>query len=66
MQKIDTMLKMKSNLELELEKDYDEALKDENFKIIVSKLKRKREELIKYTSSLEKCAKEYACCSFSF
>ncbi len=50
------------NLHSLLEEAYDEALKDDNFKEIISKLKMKRENLINYTSSLEECALEYSHC----
>lgn len=45
-----------------LDEAYDEALKDENFKEFVSKLKIKREVLKKYTSLLEESSLEYSNC----
>ena len=54
--------KKTNNLQRDLEKAYDEALKNEDFKELVVKLKRKREELIHYTSTLEDCALEYSHC----
>ena len=49
-------------LNYDLEKAYDEALKDEDFKALVTKLGLPRKDLIKYTTLLEKSAKEYANC----
>lgn len=62
MQKVSEMTKPKNNLKSSLEESYDEALKDENFKQLVCKLKLKRETLINYTSTLEECAEEYSHC----
>ncbi|MBQ9011744.1 MAG: primosomal protein DnaI [Bacilli bacterium] len=45
-----------------LNETFDEALKDDVFKEVVVKTKLKREELIKYTSTLEECALEYGHC----
>ena len=52
----------KAKLNYNLEKAYDEALKDEDFKALVTKLGIQRKFLIKYTSLLEQSAKEYANC----
>lgn len=45
-----------------LEKEYLEALKDENFKKLVSKIKLPKEKLMKYTSLLEVSSKEICNC----
>ena len=47
-----------------LEKNYEEALKNENFYELVSKLNYPKKELMKYTSRLEDCAKEYEHCKY--
>lgn len=62
MQSIKTKLKPKKNLDNLLNEAYDEALKNKDFKELVTKTKRKREELVKYTSVLEECTKEYTNC----
>ena len=62
MQKLETKLNKHPNLDEMLNKSYDEALKDKDFKELVVKTKLKRKDLIKYTSTLETCAKEYANC----
>ena len=54
--------KTKVNLNEVLNDAYDEALNDENFKELVTKTKLKRDFLIKYTSTLEECSKEYGHC----
>lgn len=45
-----------------LEKDFENALSQESFYELVSKLPISRQELIKYTSTLEECASEYEHC----
>ena len=62
MQKLQENLKINNNLNNLLNEAYDEALKNENFKELVTKIKLKRELLIKYTSILEECANEYSNC----
>jgi len=62
MQKLSEKLEYKNNLDDLLNESFDEALKDKNFKEVVTKMKLKREELIKYTSVLEECALEYGNC----
>lgn len=62
MKKISEHLNKKDNLDNLLNKSYDEALKNSDFKELVVKTKLKREVLVKYTSILEECAKEYANC----
>jgi len=52
----------KTKLEEELKASYEEALKDPSFFDLVSKLSFSKKELMKYTSSLEECAKEYHNC----
>ena len=54
--------KTKANLDKTLNEAFDEALKDECFKQLATKTKFKREDLIKYTTTLEECAYEYANC----
>lgn len=62
MQKLKKHLKIDSNLNDTLDEAFDEALKNEEFKIFVSKIKLKRETLKKYTSLLEESSKEYHNC----
>lgn len=64
MQKLKDTLesRKKSNLDSLLNEAFDEALKDDNFKEVATKTKLKREELIKYTSTLEECTLEYTNC----
>ena len=52
----------KEKVNNQLEKNYNEALKDEDFKSLVEKIKLPKEKLIKYTSTLETCSKNYAKC----
>ena len=47
----------------ELEKSYNEALKDENFKKFVDKIKLPSTTLIKYTSLLQSSCEEYTNCT---
>jgi primosomal protein DnaI len=51
-----------TNYKSSLVKDYKEALKDERFKELVSKLNASEDTLMKYTSFLEESACEYANC----
>lgn len=53
----------KTDITNNLELSFNEALKDEDFKKFVSKIKLPREELIKYTSQLEESFHEYRNCS---
>ena len=53
----------KTDITKNLELSFNEALKDEEFKKFVSKIKLPHEELIKYTSQLEESFKEYRNCS---
>ncbi|MBR2587888.1 MAG: primosomal protein DnaI [Bacilli bacterium] len=62
MKKINENLKQNKNIDDILEESYDEALKNEEFKTFVSKIKLKREQLKKYTSLLEESSKEYYNC----
>ena len=62
MEHIKNIIKPKINLDKKLNEEFDEALKDENFKFLAAKTKFKREKLIKYTTSLQECAKEYSHC----
>ena len=52
----------RESLQFDLEKSYDEALKNDEFKKLVTDLKVARKFLIKYTSILEKSAVEYSNC----
>lgn len=62
METLKEKLKVRKSLITDLEEAYDEALKNEEFKKFVSKIKLKRNILIKYTSSLEESFKEYNNC----
>lgn len=55
-------LKLKPFIKDKLKKDYEDALKDEDFSLLVSKLKVSKEVLINNTSTLEECAKNYKQC----
>ncbi len=59
-----TLKEMGMNTELNksLKENYKKALKDENFKELVSKIKLSEEELMKYTSLLEESSCEYNHC----
>lgn len=46
----------------ELEKSYEEALKNKDFKNFIEKIKMPKEILMKYTSTLEECSKEFSNC----
>ncbi len=50
------------NSNFDLEASFDEALENEEFKKFIEALKVPRKHLIKYTSILEKSAKEYNNC----
>ncbi|MCI9234067.1 MAG: cell division protein ZapE, partial [Bacilli bacterium] len=52
----------KKKLEEELNRSYEEALKNQIFYDLVSKLSLSKKELMKYTSRLEECAIEYENC----
>ena len=54
---------LSSNTTIDLDKEYENALKDEYFKLIVKKLKIKRDIAKKYTSLIEECSCEYRNCS---
>lgn len=62
MQSLKERLKPKNNLNYKLNEAYEESLKDDEFKQFVSKIKLKKEEMIKYTSLLEESKKEYYNC----
>lgn len=53
---------LKNKLDKELEHSFDEALKDNDFKILVEKLRLPKKQLIKFTATLEECAKNYSHC----
>ena len=62
MKKLGEHLNYNSSVDNLLDEYYDDALKDDNFKAFVSKVKMKREELKKYTSLLEESSLEYRNC----
>lgn len=55
-------LGFKNKINNELEKSFNENLKDEDFKLLVEKLNVPKEQLIKYTSALEESSKAYKHC----
>lgn len=55
-------LNLQKNVEKNLKKSYEETLKDEKFKILISKLKVSEEILMKNTSKLEECSNNYQTC----
>ena len=55
-------LGFKKKIDTALEKNFNDCMKDDNFKQLVEKLNLPREVLIKYTSTLEECAKDYNHC----
>ena len=59
------MIRLSDNIKFnmnDLKKSYDEALKNKNFKDFIEKLKSDDSILMKYTSTLEECSKEYNNC----
>lgn len=52
----------KKKLDRELERNFDECLKNEEFNILIEKLRLPKKDLIKYTSTLEECANNYSHC----
>ncbi len=62
MQKLKELVSVRNNLEKELDNYYEDALKNDDFKELVSKIKLKREVLRHYTSTLEESSKEYSHC----
>lgn len=65
MEKVSTKLnnRKQGNLDYILDEEFDEALKDEEFKNFVSKIKLKRETLKKYTTNLLECFENYKLCN---
>lgn len=55
-------LGFKEKINNELEKNFNEALKNDDFKLLVEKIKLPKEKIIKYTSTLETCSKNYSRC----
>lgn len=53
---------IKDNIKSALEKEFDTACKNKEFKDFVSKINMPKEELMKYTSLLEESSKEYCHC----
>ena len=54
---------LSNNANIDLDKELEDALKDEYFKLIVKKLKIKKDVAEKYTSLIEECSCEYKNCS---
>ena len=63
MQRINKKLNQSSNINDILNESFEQSLKDEKFKEFVSKIKLKKQELIKYTSLLEESMEEYYNCT---
>ena len=60
---VDTIENMKiKNIGSSLEKEFRESMKDNNFKLIIDKLKLPKEKVLKYRSTLEECSKNYSRC----
>ena len=60
------MVEMKDNgisYKDEISKNFNEAMKNENFSKLVTKLKLPNEKLMKYTTTLEECSNNYYICS---
>lgn len=55
-------LGFKNKINNELEKNFNENLKDEDFKLLIDKIHIPKDKLIKYTSSLEESSKVYKHC----
>ena len=62
MKQVTEFVKLDDKSKYNLEKSYEEALEDEKFKKLVSKLKLSKDTLMKYTSTLEDSAFEYNNC----
>lgn len=62
MQKLSDNLKFEKMSEMDLLGNFNESLKDPDFKKLVDKIKLPYEELAKYTTILEDCSKEYHNC----
>lgn len=62
MEPLESKLNLGSFKKVDLDKEYQEALKDPTFKKIVDKIKLKDSELKNYTSILEECTNEYKNC----
>ena len=62
MEPLESKLNLGSFKKVDLDKEYQEALKDPVFKKIVDKTKLKDSELKNYTSILEECTNEYKNC----
>lgn len=61
MKKINESINIKPR-NLDLEKSFEEALKNDTFELIVKKLKLPKEKLYNYTTTLEDCSLEYENC----
>lgn len=55
-------LSFTSDMKDSLRDEYIKSLKDEDFKDLVSKISLSEDDLMKYTSKLQECSKEYAHC----
>lgn len=62
MKKIGSHLNPDGDLNSKLEDSFEDALKNDEFKSFVSKIRLKRQQLIKYTSLLEESCLEYSHC----
>lgn len=56
------MFKKDDDLDIKLKKEFNMALEDPDFCLLVSKLKLKEDELMKYTSSLQDACQEFSNC----
>jgi len=63
MQAMDKKFNLSGFEEVDLSKEFNKALKDPIFKMLVEKSKLKEENLKNYTSILEECASEYTNCT---
>ena len=62
MKNINNVIEEKNNLEYKLKLSYDEAKKNKVFKELVDSINLNDDKLMKYTSTLEDCSKEYTNC----
>lgn len=62
MEALDSVLEKETFVKIDLDKEYDEALKNPIFKEISKKTKLPKKELKNYTSRLEESAEEYSHC----
>lgn len=62
MKQMTDIMKLDNNIKFNLEESYEEALNDDTFKKLVSKIKLPNDKLVKYTSILEESSNEYKHC----